>query len=205
MILYCIAYIGALLLSGRVWYVSSIVSMIPFYWFGLYFLPRVLLRGKVFALTSIVGGLLMVYITYLAGNVATNGLAFYWDRFDILHPEGAKAVNMVARYIVGIMGGIFIIAVLKALMSLVPASSRVASLGAETLRIYYIHGYLIILGTNYFVDISVGNCTLLMATCVIFLISVCIVKLTLLSGMVERLIWGRFQSDWLSSAAIDRK
>ena len=186
----CLAYFMMLFLSGRVWYASSIVSMVPFYWFGLYLLPYFLSRKKLFSVTAICGGLLMIYITYFAGSIATNGLAFYWDRFDILHPEWTKAINMSARYLVGMVGCLFIIATLKSIMVFIPSASRLACLGVETLRIYFIHGLLIGLGTNFLIDLSAGNLILLASACAVFLISFCIAKLTLLSTHIACFAWG---------------
>lgn len=186
----CLSYIGALILSGRVWHASGIVSMIPFYWFGLYFLPYVLSRVKFFFAMAAVGGVLMIYITYFAGGIATNGLAFYWDRFDILHPEGIRAINMLARYSVGIMGAIFVLGSLKILGAKAWAVSKMACLGTETLGVYFVHGHLIRLLSNQFVDLNAGSCILFVSTCIMFGCSFCIVKLTKVTEWVECIVWG---------------
>ena len=186
----CLAYFMMLFLSGRVWYASSIVSMVPFYWFGLYLLPYFLSRKKLFSVTAICGGLLMIYITYFAGSIATNGLAFYWDRFDILHPEWTKAINMSARYLVGMVGVVFILGFLKMIVLKVPVVSQIAFLGTETLCIYYVHGHLVRLLSNRFVNLYAGSCVLLFSTCIVFGFSFLIVKLTKVTKLMEALVWG---------------
>lgn len=154
------------------------------------FLALCSLPRKFFFAMAAVGGVLMIYITYFAGGIATNGLAFYWDRFDILHPEGIRAINMLARYSVGIMGAIFVLGSLKILGAKAWAVSKMACLGTETLGVYFVHGHLIRLLSNQFVDLNAGSCILFVSTCIMFGCSFCIVKLTKVTEWVECIVWG---------------
>ena len=171
-----LAFAVCLCSSGRIWYASSAVAMFPFYLFGLFALPSLLSCPRMFALTACFGGGAMIISTFLSGNIATNGLAFYWDRFDVWHPQFDKVLHMVLRFIVGSFGSLFIIGVVKLCLHALPRLSVLAVLGTETLGIYLLQGWLIRGVSNPFVSLDTAVWQLLVSSIAVFTIAFCIVK-----------------------------
>ena len=193
-----VAYFGCLCVGDRVPHVPNIVAMIPFYWFGLLVLPSLLPRMMLFSTIAAIGAVAMLWATYFAGNIATNGLSFYWDRFDVWHPEGVKAVNMILRYLIGIGGGVCVMVVVKIFMRTLPAMRHLASIGKETLGIYFLQGYMIHWISNKFVKLDADVGIMLLAACFVLLLSFGIVKISKQSGFTKQLLWGMRLSEFLA-------
>ena len=130
----------------------------------------------------------MFYATYLAGNIATNGLSFYWDRFDMWHPECTKAVNMILRYLISIVGGVCVMVVIKIFMRMLPAVRYLAFLGKETLGIYFLQGYMIYWISNRFVKLDADVGTMMLSACCVLLLSFGIVKVSKQSEFTKQMI-----------------
>ena len=184
------AFIFFLSISGIVPHASNVVAMLPFYWFGIFVLQRTLDKKWLFVTIGVLGGGVMICATYLWGGIAENGLSFYWDRFDVWHPEGAKAMNMLARYVIGILGCVFIMAITRLFSYVVPAVLSLAVLGKETLGVYFLQGYIIKLGSNRVVGLDSNIIVLLLSSVLVFILSYFIVRLTKRLGLLRQIVWG---------------
>ena len=176
--------------TGRLWYVGCVAQMILFYWFCLCVLPRLLKDRRVFAGMALLGGVVLVVVTYLYGNIATNGLSFYWDRFDVFHPQIGKVLNMVMRFGVGVLGSLFIVWTLRIGLDLFPRLARFAFLGRETLGIYFLQSGLIGYCVVPFVGLDAGVAVLLLASIGIFLMAFLVVKALKANAHISRLVFG---------------
>lgn len=183
---YAICLVG----TGRIWYVGNVVPMIPFYWFGFLFLPSILKDRRRFAASACLGAGLMLVATFFYGNVATNGLGFYWDKFDVLHPEMLKAANLVIRLFVGGLGSLAILWGLRTAIRKFTILERLAPLGQETLGIFFLQGWLIFRCVVPFVGLDADMFVLLLASLGVCLLAFCIVKLLKAYEWSHRLAFG---------------
>lgn len=183
---YAICLVG----SGRLWYVGNVVPMIPFYWFGLIFLPYIVKDRIWFAASACLGACVMIIVTFFCGNVATNGLGFYWDKFDVLHPEMLKAANLVIRLFVGGLGSLAILWGLRTAIRRFTFLERLAPLGQETLGIFFLQGWLIFRCVVPFVGLDADMFVLLLASLGVCLLAFSIVKLLKTYEWSRRLAFG---------------
>ena len=186
------AFVTLVFLNGRFWYSSSTVAMIPFYWFGLCLLPYVLSLRRLFASLAVVGGIAYLGVVICAGNIATNGLGFYWNYLNphrfLLRDLGL----MFARYGLGLAGCLAICGFIRMVSVVFPALvAKLAVFGTCTLGIYFVHGSLI----RYFVvpmthGMPAFPFLLLLATLVFFLSHAFVFK-TARVVILNRFLWGR--------------
>jgi len=186
-----ICFLACLLVSRIVWHTSNIVAMLPFYWFGLVLLPKVLRHRHVFVIFAVIGGVLMVVATYFLGNVAINGLGFYWDRFDIWNPEVDKIVHMISRYTIGVLGSLFLIYCVKGLIEKIPGVASLAFLGTETLGVYILQGNVIHYLSNQFVSLDAGSLMIFICGCGVFALSYGLVVVLKSNRWVKVCAFGR--------------
>ena len=186
MVGYAICLVG----SGRMWYVGNVVPMIPFYWFGLVLLPVILQSGRMFSLLAYLGVAALIFVTWFYGNIATNGLAFYWDKFDVLHPEAAKATNMLLRLVVGSFGALGILWHVRMAVSKFSYLEKLGCFGEETLGVYFLQGWLIVHFVTPFVGLEATAPVLLLASCGIYLAAFCIVKLLKANELIRKVVFG---------------
>ena len=158
LLLCLIAFALCMVVSGKIWYSVRIVAMAPFYWFGLVCLRRIL-EMRHAPLIFVSGVFVMVFVTFFAGNIATNGLAFYWDSVDVWHLQFVKVLNMLVRFIVGTLGSIAIIVAVRFLCRRFRFVGLFSSLGEETLGIYFLQGAMISCISNRFVELDAGVLT----------------------------------------------
>lgn len=185
-----LGFVICLVGSGRLWYVGSVVQMIFFYWFGFYGLPKILNRRYILTGMALLGGIVLIVVTYFYGNIATNGLSFYWDRFDVFQPQIDKVVNMVMRFCVGVLGSLFIVWILRIGIKLFPWLVRLAFLGRETLGIYFLQGGMIGYLVVPFVGLDAGVEVLLLTSIGIFLLTFLIVKALKINEYVSSVMYG---------------
>ena len=182
-------FIACMMLDGKVWYVGSIVSMIPFYWFGFGLLPKILNNKLVFAAMGLFGGVVLIFVTYFYGSIATNGLAFYWDRFDIYNPQKIKLFNMLARYVVGIVGSLFVCIIVRWTLDVIPIISKSSMLGLETLGIYLVQDAVIHYGANRFTTLESSSFELVLVALGTLLVCFFIVRILKINQCMRRIIW----------------
>lgn len=166
-----------------------VVNM-PFYWFGLTALQKVVSSNRLLASTAIVGGVAMFFATCCTSGIFTNGLSFYWDRFDVWNPDLIKAANMCSRYIIGILGSLFVFGILKMITQVFLGILSIAFIGKETLGDYFLHGNLIHFVGYRFVDLESNACMLFIAAACIFVAAFGIVVLTKRINFVDKVVWG---------------
>ena len=177
-------------LSNHIWHVSNVVAMIPFYWFGLVIFPRLIDRELALMCVGGAGFFAMVYVTFFAGNIATNGLSFYWDQFDICSLRVNMILNMVLRYIVGILGSVFIVASVHLLCLSAKCITKISFLGTETLGIFFVHDELVAV-VNRELEVIIGDCLsmLVLASCV-YVFSYLVVWGSKRLRCIRYIVWG---------------
>ena len=188
----CVAcYMLVLLGSGRVWHAQNIVAMIPFYWFGLWVFPRLQSNVIPHLILILLGGAVMLFVTFFAGNIATNGLSFYWNRFDILHPNLKDMYLMFLRYAVGILGSLFVIYVVILTMKKLPFIHWLAFLGTETLGIYFLQGNIIQGFVNHITTLESSFYELFTVSAIVYILSFYFVKATKMNRLIYIIVWGK--------------
>ena len=185
-----LGYVVCLVGSGRMWYVGNVVPMIPFYWFGLVLLPIILRSGRAFSLLACLGGVALIFATWFYGNIANNGLAFYWDKFDVFHPEVAKAANMLLRLVVGSLGAISILWCIKMATRKFSCLEKLGWFGEETLGVYFLQGWLIMHCVAPFVGLDATVPVLLLASCSTYFFAFCVVKILKANEADRRMVFG---------------
>lgn len=191
-IIICLLGVGVCLFgAGRIWYVSNVVPMIPFYWFGLFLLPTILKRSKIYAMLALIGIGVLVGVTCFSGNIATNGLAFYWDRFYVYNPEMQKIVNMMLRFIVGCVGSMGILWIIKVVVAKCSIIQMLNCFGKETLGIYFLQGWLIKTCVVPFFASEVSVFVLFLSSSLVFVCSYLIVRLVKMYDCIGKIFFGR--------------
>ena len=180
----------ALLSSGRIWYSAPVVAMVPFYWFGLYVFPRILQMRRYFAVLAIGGCGIMFLVTFVVGNIATNGLSFYWNRFDVFLPCAGDLFLMLARYCIGILGSLFIVQIVIIATKTISAIKYLAFLGRETLGIYFLQGFVVHEVANKITGLDSPVITLLAMSAWVYLLCFLIVKVSKKNSILKTIIWG---------------
>ena len=104
------------------------------------------------------------------------------------HPECTKAVNMILRYLISIVGGVCVMVVIKIFMRMLPAVRYLAFLGKETLGIYFLQGYMIYWISNRFVKLDADVGTMMLSACCVLLLSFGIVKVSKQSEFTKQMI-----------------
>ena len=184
-----LSFIVCMVLNGRVLYVGSIVSMIPFYWFGLLLLPKILEQQKLFFAIGLLGAGVLAFVTFFSGNIGTNGLGFYWDRFDIFNPQLIKIFNMLARYFIGIIGSLFLFMAVRMVLNGLPLLSKVSMFGMETLGIYLVQDAVIHEVVNKFTNLDSNSAELFLAALITLLVCYFLVKVLKLNSIMRRVVW----------------
>ncbi len=185
-----LGYILCLLGAGHVWYVACVPPLILFYWLGLWILPKVVFDKRIFFVCGMIGCMMLVAATFMYGNVATNGLAFYWDRFDIWNPRITNVVNQISRLIVGAFGSVFIIWVVKVLSARFQRLAWFAVLGTETLGIYFLQSWFIRYMSNPFVSLSARSLVLMISSCIVFGSAFIVVRILKMNRIVGGIVFG---------------
>lgn len=184
----CISgFVIALFTSGLFWYSAPVVAMIPFYWFGLWALPRLIQAKRSFAWLALLGCGTLIVVTFFSGNIATNGLSFYWNRFYVFRPTVHDAFLMFARYAIGILGSLF---VLFLVMVIVPKIRKIALLGTETLGIYFLQGFFVREVANRITVLDSSVPMLLAVATLVYGLCFVIVKASKRNGILNAAIWG---------------
>lgn len=178
--------------SGRVLYATKIVAMIPFYWIGLVFLPKILSSRRMVMLVVVCLGLsIIIFSTYFFGNIATNGLSFYWDWLDIWHPSKDKIIRMIERFVIGGVGCLSIMCALKLIVENIPSTAIFAILGTETLGIYLFQGNVIKCFSNRIVSLDAGPLEVLIASLAVFAVCFVLVKGIKINKFIKSCAFGR--------------
>ena len=132
----------------------------------------------------------MIIATFFSGNIATNGLSFYWNHFDILKPTVEDFSLMLIRYVVGSLGSLFVILAVRRLTLCFRALSRMAVFGTETLGVFYVHEHLIRNGTNIVLGLDASVIKLLIGAVIVFFASFWIVRFIRSNVWSNRIVWG---------------
>ena len=188
----CCSFVVCLLGSGRIWHAKNIVAMIPFYWFGLWALPFILeARNRYWwRLIAFVGGILLILTTFCCGSIATNGLSFYLNHYDIFNPTMHDFLLMLARYSLGVFGCCFLLLILSGSLLVPPGLDKIAGIGTETLGIFFIQGYVITYGSNKLVSLNASQGVLFASSIIVVVLSWLIVKFLNSRKLIKVLIWG---------------
>ena len=133
----------------------------------------------------------MFFVTFLAGNIATNGLAFYWDSVDVWHLQFVKVLNMLVRFVVGTLGSIAIIVAVRFLCLRFRFVGLFSIFGEETLGIYFLQGAMISWIGNRFVKLDAGVLTVFLSSCGIFALCFLMVRVLKMSDFVKKGIFGK--------------
>ncbi len=192
--LVCLSAFLILVMSiGRMWYAQYTVAMIPFYWFGLWALPRIQNKwknnGGVAMIMSF--GVIVLVVTFFLGNIATNGLSFYMNSFDIFNPNMKAVLLMFARYALGIVGSLFVVKVVALSVKFLPSLAVISFLGTETLGIYFLQGNIVQDIATRFIGLNADVFVIFMTSLFVFMLSFFIVKITKLNHFTKIVIWGK--------------
>lgn len=190
MLICCCGFVACLLGAGRIWHAKNIVAMIPFYWFGLWVLPSILKNSLLWRLIALVGGGLLILTTFYCGSIATNDLSFYLNHYDVFNPTVHDFLLMIARYVVGLLGCLSLLMILSGLLMVLPVFAKIASIGTETLGIFFVQGYVIKYGSNQFVGLNASQFDLCISSTIVVILSWLTVKFLKYRKLIEVLVWG---------------
>lgn len=191
LLLFFVAYIVCLLGVGRIWHMSNIVAMFPFYLFGVLCLSHIFENRLMLAICAVIGGCVMLVITFFTGNVAINGIAFYWNHFDILHPEKWKLFCLIIRIFVGVTGGLFVFACVK-LMDRIKVLSWLSRFGPYTLGVFFLQDELIKYVACRLVGLDASASTILFVAILVTFLSFLLVMWSYRSKILRNLFWGQW-------------
>lgn len=167
------------------------LSMIPFYWLGVFSLHRLLDDAggerRVAVMLGIVALFVYCVIVGLEGNVMTNGMGFYWDRMCLLHFSWQGFGLMLARYVTGSIG-VFGVLTLILMLCRLPRISGLAPFGQQTLGVYLTHCIFIL---EFYRGVRLKSIWMQFG-CAVLLFFVChyIVTWTKKCSKIKLLIWG---------------
>lgn len=174
----------------RIWYIKQMVALVPFYWFGIWLLPRILGNKWYLGVMGAIGLGMIATVTFFAGNIATNGLSFYWNFFCLYKPRLLDVYLMGARYLVGMFGSVAIFMMIKCALCYMQRLNVLARFGVETLGMYFVSGQVIVYGCNRFVDLGASTMMLFAASFTVFVVSWGIVRMLRVNSYVSNLVWG---------------
>jgi uncharacterized membrane protein len=120
--------------------------MVPFYWTGLLAFPRLYdaIKEKTW-LCGIVGIFaLSIYllISFYEGDIKTNGMGFYWYKMSLLEFNVYGFFLMLSRYVMGIIGSLGLICLIRFLVVRVVYLSILSPFGQTTLGVYFVQRYI---------------------------------------------------------------
>ena len=123
---------------------SSVLDMLPYYVFGMYFLRRYSLHKKM--KVALPCGLVFLMVIFLEGDVRTNGMGFYWVPKDWQTVVSNRHLLFCffGRTIVGITGSVFLLCLIGMIARFVPKFSSLAVFGTTTLGVYVMHEWPLI-------------------------------------------------------------
>lgn len=169
-----------------IWY---FVAMVPFYWGGIFLLPKVYCRPNMKYIGVVILSL-YVLISMLEGDITTNGMGFYWDRMRLSQPSLAGLYRMFARYAMGALGSVGILMTLNLIVCVVPTLKRLSVFGTTTLGIYFLHRYIV---KEWYRFDSSSTSSVALRVCLataIFVVCHFVVLLTQKSEVVRCFFWG---------------
>lgn len=184
-------YVACMAVVGVIWHSAEIVAMLPFYCFGLYLLPILLENKRQLVGVACVGVGAMILVSFFCGNIATNGLSFDWNRFHLRNPALKDALNMLLRFIVGILGSVSLISIVRFMMVKMSILGRISFLGTETLGVYFFQGEIIVWLSNRIVSNDSCFLILLMSSCFVFAICFALVKVVKANCHVRKIVFGK--------------
>ena len=187
----CLLAIGLSLCGvGRVWHMQQIVAMLPFYAFGLWLFPFIAKNIAMYRLLACIGVGTLFTATFLCGNIAINGLSFYWNYLDVFNFSIQDCGLWVFRFIVGTLGALSILKGLQIALRILPMLKGISTFGVETLGIYFIHGYFVKDWCNRFVGLDAGPIGYAFSAFLVFVISFGIVKVLKFNPYISHIVWG---------------
>ena len=161
LVLFALAYVVLVLLPRSFpWYRygKEVMHMLPYFAFGLFFLERVLEHSALpFAIVSF---LFFLLVAFFSGQVAHNGMGFYWVsahwRDMLLTKRGL--VCFFGRTAMGIAGTVSLLWGFRWILSKVPPVSHLAPLGTTTLGVYAMHQWILArIGTHFHPPFPLSN------------------------------------------------
>jgi len=126
------------------------LEMIPFYWFGLFALPR-LLALRQWAVVGLLSLAVHVAACVALGDLTQCGLSYHHTTMHLLDFSGRGFGLLLARYAIGLSGACGGLLTIRLLTQAVPFVGRLAFLGSQTLGVFYLH----ILGLNVY-HVTIG-------------------------------------------------
>lgn len=207
---YAIMFCGSRILRGRylwlfaiVMYAASFVvpvgvslpsfrNMFPYFCLGLLVnVPdRFLKNGHVLLICA----LITVYATFFCGSVYNNGLGWYWVDTDArLYFGSCEAVGRFAtRLLFGVSGSVLLVGLSMRISERTKAlSGLLCPLGTTTLGVYLLHQWVLTLGERFY---GCPSKTMLLPLLVAFVAHVgchLIILLSMRSGVLGDVLWGR--------------
>lgn len=177
---------------GVIWLVPvglfHALEMIPFFWFGLFALPRIV-RMRFWKILGL--SLLAVYLllAFALGDFAERGLAYHETTMHLLDFSWRGFALLLARYALGlaaVCGGILSV---KALVERLPALACLSGMGSQTLGVFYVHTIVL---SVYFATVAwagggwLGRFALAF---VLFLVSYALVAASHLNATLSAALW----------------
>jgi len=114
------------------------LEMIPFYWFGLFVLPR-LLAWRHWAVVGVLSLVLHVGACVVLGDLTKCRLSYHHVTMHLLDFSWRGLGLLLARYAIGLTAACGGILTLRLLERLIPFVGRLAFLGTQTLGVFYFH------------------------------------------------------------------
>ena len=191
MLILLICFITSSCIADHVWYMSFYQEMLPFYVLGQYLFPIIKKRGR--SSWMCMGLVAYLTVVFFTGNVAANGLGFYWDHFVLLNPSLRSFLNLVARFAVGVLGVVTLVFIANSLLLRFRWVRFLGNMiGQRTLQIFFIHGFLVHCISNRFCKLDTPMPILYLSAIAITGMSVGLTLATEASCIVARLFWGPF-------------
>ena len=173
-----------------IWHVDNVIQMMPFYVFGLVLVPVIIRNYRLWLATAFLGLKALICVTYFCGNIATNGMSFYWDKIDVFCLDVHKIINYFLRIVVGTLGCLFILLVLRKLTQL-SWVKKIAFVGTETLGMYFLQGWLIRIFVLPWIGLDACVLILLLASSCVFLLAFTMVKILKVNKNICGLVFGK--------------
>ena len=191
MIVLSICLIISSCVANHVWYMSFYQEMLPFYVMGFYFLPTLQMKSDSRCMCMSLVVYLMV--VFFSGNVATNGLGFYWDHFVLVNPSLRSFFNLTARLAMGVFGVCALMFISNSLISHFRWLHFLGDMiGRRTLQIFFIHGFLVHSISNKLCQLDTPMPILYLSAVAVTVLSVALTLITETSDAAASIFWGPF-------------
>lgn len=164
------------------------LEMIPFYWFGMLVLPK-LLAWRYWAITGIAALALHATACIAFGDFADCGLYYHYTTMHLLDFSWRGMLLLLARYAIGLAGACGGILGIKVLGRILPPVNRLSVLGTQTLGVFFVHMAILNVYFAWVGWTGGGMPGRLLLSLLVFAVSYGLVVLTHQIGWVNALLW----------------